>query len=132
MGAQSRAKSNFNRAVLRLENFVATPNRVELTKAAIIQAFEFTFESSWKALQSHHADVGLRCTNPRQCISEAIRAGLIPLEKEGAWLQMMQDRNLTSHVYSVSLSDIIVDRISKEHLENFLALNKELSIAPSI
>jgi nucleotidyltransferase substrate binding protein (TIGR01987 family) len=63
----------------------------------LVKRFEFTFEMSWKAIKRYLDFVGTQCVNPRSCFTEAYAQGLI--EEEDIWLDMIEQRNLSSHIY---------------------------------
>ncbi|MGE5806682.1 MAG: nucleotidyltransferase substrate binding protein [Ignavibacteria bacterium] len=62
-----------------------------------MQRFEFTFELLWKTLKLFLADQG---------ILEAFQFGL--LENEDVFLNMLDNRNLTSHIYNRTDSEKIL------------------------
>ncbi|WP_293723987.1 HI0074 family nucleotidyltransferase substrate-binding subunit [uncultured Cetobacterium sp.] len=64
-----------------------------------MQRFEFTLELSWKILKTYLTNEGLDCVNTPKClIRQAYKAEII---KNGEiCLEMIDDRNLTSHIYS--------------------------------
>lgn len=52
-------------------------------------------------------------------------------QKDGeVWLEMIDDRNLTSHIYSQSMADEIYLRITKKYfkeLDSLLSYSKEMN-----
>jgi nucleotidyltransferase substrate binding protein (TIGR01987 family) len=52
---------------------------------------------SWKMLKKYLDFTGIACMNPRSCFKEAFSQGLI--DEENIWLDMIEMRNLSSHVY---------------------------------
>ena len=65
-----------------------------------IQRFEFCAELAWKALREY-------------LLGQAYGDGI--LEEEGPWLQLIQDRNLTSHLYDESAAGAIYQRIAGQY-----------------
>ena len=64
----------------------------------VIQRFEFTFELSWKLMKSFLEYMGITdLRSPRATIREAYAYGLI--EDGDKWIDMLVDRNKTSHLY---------------------------------
>lgn len=63
----------------------------------IVKRFEFTYETGWKAIKRVLDYMGLETRNPRACIKEAYVQNLI--DNEAVWLDMIEQRNLSSHVY---------------------------------
>jgi nucleotidyltransferase substrate binding protein (TIGR01987 family) len=76
---------------------------------ATIQRFEFTFELFWKTLREFFLQKGLEINFPKDVLKEAFSAGIIT--DETTWLEMLKDRNLTSHTYNEALADIIFANI---------------------
>lgn len=63
----------------------------------IVKWFEFTYEMSWKALKRLLEFLGLEVNSPRMVFKEGFAQGI--LKDESIWLDMIEQRNLTSHVY---------------------------------
>jgi len=63
-----------------------------------VKRFEFTFEMAWKAIRRCLDFLGVEAKYPRACFKEAYAIGL--LTNEPVWLEMIEQRNLTSHVYN--------------------------------
>ena len=74
-----------------------------LEKDGVIQRFEFTFELSWKTMKRILATKGLDINNPKDVIRFSAKNSLI--EDPDAWLNILQSRNLTTHVYNKDISD---------------------------
>jgi nucleotidyltransferase substrate binding protein (TIGR01987 family) len=117
---------NFKLAFASLEQFLTEPIRSNRDKAGVIQAFEFTYELAWKTFQKIAQEEGLRVATPRQAFSSALQAGYIPPEEEERWIDMMRDRNLTSHTYHESLATEIVERIRSIYFPVFRATMSRL------
>ena len=81
----------------------------ELYQMAVIQSFEFTFELSWKTMKDYLKFQGIELQLPRQVIKESFAMQLI--ENGQLWIEMMEDRNQTSHVYEEKVAKKIVERI---------------------
>jgi nucleotidyltransferase substrate binding protein (TIGR01987 family) len=73
-----------------------------------VKRFEFTYEMSWKAIKRCLDYLGIQCLSPRACFKEAYAQGL--LKDEGIWLEMIEQRNLTSHVYDEAEIRGLLDR----------------------
>ncbi len=82
---------------------------------ATIKRFELSYELSWKLIKSYLSTVGINCRNPRECFKEAKANELI--EKETAWLDMIEDRNLLVHTYSLERSRNLYGKIKDKHFE---------------
>jgi len=86
-----------------------------LEKDGVIQRFEYTFELFWKTLKLILRDMGIDCYSPKSCIKEAFRAGF--LKDDEIFLDMLEDRKLTSHIYDEATSEEIFERIKKVYAE---------------
>ncbi len=97
-----------------------------LVRDAAIQRFEFTFELAWKLLGKLQSRAGLPPAGPRPVLRRAYAAGWI--DDEGEWLAMVDDRNLTTHVYDEALAVALAERLPG-HLA---ALRTLLARAPAL
>ncbi len=92
--------------------------KTQLEKDGVIQRFEYTFELFWKTLKIILKYYGIDCTTPRSCIKEGFKTGFI--ENDEKYLDMLEDRNLTSHIYNEKQSKQIFGRIKKYYIKLFL------------
>ena len=98
-------------ALTRLQEAVTQPE-TPILRDAVSQRFEFTFELTWKTLQLYLEHRGLGCGSPRATIKKTFSEGVIPtLEEADVWLQMLDDRNLTSHADDEELAQRIYQHI---------------------
>ena len=77
---------------------MAQPQDNPLAIDGTIQRFEFAIDLAWKALRRLLIREGVSTTTPREALQAAFHAGW--LVDEAAWLQMLRDRNETSHTYN--------------------------------
>ena len=117
--------TKFNKALERLKEAVAIA-RDELDRDGVIQRFEFTFEQFWKALKAVLKYQGIECYSPRDCIKKAFRYGLI--EDDEIFLDMLEDRNLSSHTYDEKTAEEIFERIKNFYVKALENLNLERKI----
>ena len=69
-----------------------------------------TFELAWKVLQYILNDrEKIETISPRNAIKEANKNGLIA--DQNLWLKMIDDRNLSVHLYSEEKAQEIIERI---------------------
>ncbi len=107
-------------ALIKLENaFIklkegANKAKDELEEDGVIQRFEFTFELFWKTLKIFLQDKGVKAGTPRDVFKEAFRVEW--LDDEEAFLNMLEDRNKTSHIYDKQTSREIFARIKNEYV----------------
>lgn len=88
----------------------------DLIRDAIIQRFEFTFEVVWKTPKLYLERQGHECGGPRPTLKKAFAENLIPTAGESdLWLQMLEDRNLTSHAYDEALAQRIHSHIVRDY-----------------
>lgn len=85
----------------------------DITRDASIQRYEFTFELLWKAIKIYLKEKeGIDCVSPKSCFRE-IRNLLKLSEKEiELCLQMVSDRNLSTHTYSEKMAKELYDKLS--------------------
>lgn len=111
-----RAKfNNFQNAMSWLNEGFNVYDGNDLARDGIIQRFEFTFELAWKTLKAIFEDEGLLGLNsPKTVLREALSAGLI--SDDESWLDMLNDRNSTVHIYNERLSLDIYQRIRDRYV----------------
>jgi nucleotidyltransferase substrate binding protein (TIGR01987 family) len=95
---------NYRRAY---ERFVeALDRRADLEKEGFgdifldlaVKRFEFTYEMAWKTIKRYLDYEGIEARFPRACFKEAYSQKLITDQQ--VWLDMIEQRNLSSHVYN--------------------------------
>jgi len=111
---------NFQRGLNRLKEAVEIA-KDDLDKDGVIQRFEFTIELLWKSLKSILKYQGIECYSPRSCIKEAFKANLI--EDDEVILDMLEDRNRSSNIYSEVTSEEIFERIKRIYLDYLIKLD---------
>ncbi len=117
---------NLLNAQQTLERFIGLPITNDRDRAGIIQAFEYTFELAWKTLQKYAQENGIQVNGPKMSLKEGLKFGFISLNDEGKWLQMLEDRNLTSHAYKEDVAKCVADRIMSEHTPTLRGLCEKL------
>lgn len=104
---------NFNtleKALKALKQMVDKPSQEDRSNIdAAIQRFEFTFELFWKLLKKILLVEGLEVAYPRETLQTAYLGGLI--NDDQIWINMLNDRNQTSHTYDEELADKIYQNI---------------------
>ena len=110
-------------AAARLSEAVAHPES-DIVRDAVIQRFEFSFELTWKTLKLYLERQGHECGGPRATLKKAFAEALVTTPEEAdIWLQMLEDRNLTSHAYDEALAKTIYQHISG----SYASLLKEMA-----
>ena len=108
-------QAEVRQAAARLREAVAEPESA-LVRDAVIQRFEFSFELVWKTLKLYLERQGHECGGPRPPLKKAFAEGLIAtLEEADVWLQMLEDRNLTSHAYDEALATRIYQHVARDY-----------------
>ena len=106
----------FLKAYKKLSEFIETDNGTEKDRAAIIHAYEYTFELWWKFLQRYLEDCETISEHgPGATIRNAFQFGI--LEEGQPYMEMLRDRNSIAHTYKEDISKEIHQRIIHEHLE---------------
>ncbi len=82
---------------------------------ATMQRFEFCLELFWKTMKRLLAYEGIEATSPRETLKHAYQQHW--LQDQEAWLDMLLDRNRTSHVYDEQMAWEIYERIKANHVE---------------
>lgn len=126
-----------NRSRNKLENLVKALGRLKeaaqmakdnddsIVRDGLIQRFEFTYELVWKALKEYLEENGIFERNsPKMVFKEAYALGIITNEQ--TWLSIIDDRNLTTHIYNEAVAVEIAGRIISSYLPEFEALAQKL------
>ncbi len=106
--------SNFVKVFEHLTNALKIQNADIYQKAGMIQFFEMCFELAWNTLKDFLEDEGFKdIKSPRAAIKKSFEIDLI---KNGhIWLKLLEDRNLTSHIYDDEIVEIIEKSIRNEY-----------------
>ena len=89
----------------------------------IVKRFEFTYEMSWKALKRYLEYLGFEIKNPRSAFKEGYAQGL--LDSEEVWLDMIEQRNISSHIYDEYEVEQILEKLEK-YKDAFVNLKERL------
>ncbi len=120
--------NNFKNAVSRLHESIDAYNDLknDVIKDAVIQRFEFTTELAWKSTREYLLEQGLTNINsPKSVMREAYNNNLIT--DDNGWLQILDDRNSTSHIYDEDDANDVYNRITANHIKLFDELLEKLS-----
>lgn len=123
---------NFCRALATLQRGVdlaATRALSELEQQGLIQGFEFTHELAWNVLKDFLEAKGVSgLIGSRDATRSAFRNGLI--EDGEVWMDMIKDRNLTSHTYQQVVAERIAENVRLRFYPAFCALQVKLRSMP--
>ena len=123
---------NLNRALAQLQSSLevhqAMPEN-ELIVIALIKAYEFSFELSWKTLKDFLVYNGIDAKLPREVLKQAFATGL--LNNGQLWIDMLEQRNLMAHTYDQARALQAVELIASHYwpqlqrLQNALEARRE-------
>jgi nucleotidyltransferase substrate binding protein (TIGR01987 family) len=120
---------NFKKALATLAKGVQRYNETglsELEKQGLIQGFEFTHELSWKVMQDFLKDRGeTNIYGSKDATRLAFNRGL--LTNGEAWMNMIADRNLSSHTYLEEISEQILIRIVTIYFDLFTSFENKMN-----
>lgn len=109
---------DFSKAIKKLEE-VLRVKKTEITRDSAIKRFELCFDLAWKSIKDYARKQGVECYSPRECFKTAFQLKLVGYQED--WLKMIDDRNLTVHLYSEEDAEGVYSR-----LENYLQLFNRL------
>ena len=109
-------KEDFYKALKRLEEALKKDISDDIIIDGIIQRFEFTFEQAWKVMKLYLEDQGIldEALAPRSTIRCAFKHKLI--NNGDVWIEMMLDRNRTSHMYDEETAVNIVNLVKEKYI----------------
>jgi nucleotidyltransferase substrate binding protein (TIGR01987 family) len=118
--------ANYQKALKQLGRFIEKGELNELEEQGLIQAFEYTHELAWNVLRDYLLDKGHQNLHgSRDATREAFKLDL--LEDGEGWMDMIRDRNRTSHTYNQETADAIAANIRNRFHSLFLALQKTMA-----
>ncbi|WMI82064.1 HI0074 family nucleotidyltransferase substrate-binding subunit [Anaerotignum sp. MB30-C6] len=108
---------NFKKSVERLEEALAEYNTTKSTtvRDGAIHRFKLCTELAWKTTREYLAEQGfMELNSPKTVMREASSYKII--DDQDTWIQILNDRNLTFHVYDDKIADEIVKRVGTSHI----------------
>lgn len=117
----------YQQACKRLQEALADyeSSPLDTMRDGVIQRFEFCVELSWKTLREKLLDEGYSEINsPKSVLRQAFANGYISDEPD--WISLINDRNLTSHLYDEKTAQEIFERIKGKYVGLFLTLIEKL------
>jgi nucleotidyltransferase substrate binding protein (TIGR01987 family) len=116
-----RKLEDAKKAIVTLEE-ILMEKYSKIVRDATIQRFEYTFEVAWKLLKEYlYHKEGIVCNSPKSCFREAFSVGLLNEEETLLFIQMTDDRNLTSHTYDEEIAENLYKKV-----KNYYTLLKSL------
>jgi nucleotidyltransferase substrate binding protein (TIGR01987 family) len=113
----------------QVQLFEPSKAQLEMELQARIKAFEYTYELGWKTLKDLLEEEGnTDVTGSKSVIRLAAQVGILPDSQ--IWLDMVADRNLTTHTFDQGIAERVVNRIANQYRKAFLALANRLNQYP--
>lgn len=101
-------------ALTTFKELVGLENVSMITRDAAIQRFEYTFEAVWKVGRLHLKEFeGLDIASPKGVIRACLQVNIFNEQQTRLALEMVDDRNLTSHTYNRELAEKIYGRLEE-------------------
>ncbi len=127
MGSDVRWEQRFGNYNKALDQLIAGVELMrqralsDLEKQGLIQAFEYTYELGWNVLKDYLLWQGVtEIVGSRDAIRESYNKQLI-VDGE-IWMNMLQDRNRTTHTYNRDTAESILQNINEQYYGAFLSL----------
>ncbi len=118
--------NNWTRALNQLSRFMEREDLDELQEQGLIQSFEYNHELAWKTQKDFLQDRGVKdMYGSKDVAREAFNLGLITNHQ--AWMNMIKDRNVTSHTYNEGVTKEIIDHIVDEYFAEFQIVHQKLT-----
>jgi len=121
--------ANFEKALKQLKSASDLANQrtlSELEQQGLIQAFEYTHELAWKTLKDFLEFKGNKeLYGSRDAAREAFKLGLIV--NGDIWMDMIKNRNQTSHTYNEETAKEIADAILSNYIDEFSFIKNKLN-----
>lgn len=123
--------ASYQKALAQLNKFIDKRSELnQLEQLGMIKAFEYTYELAWNTIKDFYESQGeAGIQGSRDAIQLAFKRGLI--ENGEMWMEMLKDRNRTSHSYNEQTADEIAFNILSHYFRLFLNLKEKFGqIAP--
>ncbi len=116
---------SYKKALTQLTKFIDKGELNELEEQGLIQAFEYTHELAWKLLKEFLSEQG---TQDIYGSKDATRAAfnLELIENGEIWMDMIKDRNRTSHTYNKETAQEIASNVTKKFFPLFIDLRTRM------
>lgn len=118
----------FKNAIKRLEEVIEISTQRPLNSFendSLIKRFEFTYEMAWKLMMSYEKENGItELMGSKDVVRRAFAMSLI--DNGEAWLEMIDDRNKTSHLYDEEMAEDVIDDILHTYYPLFLELQRKM------
>ncbi len=96
----------------------------DVTRDAVIQRFEFTYELAWKTMKQWLFSKDIDVRNPKDTLRVALQQGLI--NDGNGWTRLHDNQNLTAHTYDEGTASRVYAFIQSEGVVLFKTLLTQL------
>jgi len=119
-----KALNQLEKSIINFEKIDLLPENIDLIEKEdlffafrefMIHRFEFCVDLFWKYLKRYIEEVlkkSIALNSPRTVVREACRIKLISEEDSQKIMEMVDARNMTSHIYKEEVADQISSKIS--------------------
>ena len=127
----SKFTEKYNKFSLSISRLEESINEYEVYKISssrdgVIQRFEFCTELAWKTTREYLCEQGyIEINSPKAVMKQAYSDGLI--DDERSWIELLNARNLTSHIYDENTAGEIFKSIKTTFFPLLAELNRKLS-----
>ncbi len=104
-------------------DYVLNKNK-DSARLALTQSFEIVFELAWKVLKDYLYTQGIEASYPKEVIKEAFNKETI--QNGQIWIDMLKDRNATSHEYNMDKVDKVLEKISTIYFEELCRFKEQM------
>lgn len=119
---ESSILGDIEKSIKNLEE-VLSLEKTDIIRDSAIKRFEICYDLAWKAIKNRAKNEGIECFSPRSCIKTAFQLKLIDYSEK--WLKMIDDRNLTAHLYKEEYAEQVYSRLGG-YLKLFKNLGEKL------
>jgi nucleotidyltransferase substrate binding protein (TIGR01987 family) len=114
--------NNYLKALAQLQKFIDKGEDMnELEEQGMIKSFEYTYELAWNTIKDFYEGQGENdIQGSRDAIQLAFKRGLIADGE--TWMEMLKDRNRTSHTYNRKTADEIAENILNRYYPVYIEL----------
>lgn len=120
--------STFKNAIARMAEVIAITKQRALNpfeRDSLIKRFEFSYEMAWKLMMSYEKENGITgLVGSKDVVRQAYSMSLI--DNGEAWLEMIDARNKTSHIYDEEMAVDVIDEIINTYHPLFQELEKKM------
>jgi len=120
-----KALDNFRKS-LEIDLNTLEPSLRDVVESGLVQKFEMCYELFWKAMKEFlRKQEGLDVASPRRTFKALFQLGILSYEQFEICMEMVESRNLLSHVYRREIVDEVLPKL-KIYLELMETILKEV------